>query len=315
MKTRIAIGVALGAVLLGSSAWAQRTVKRPTRATPPTFQPNDFSGVFFSDAVSQLQGEAPSLGNKTSESKTADSNTPSETDAPAVAGSGQWKSLISPASLEDLVKESKARLDGVITTPAKFAGGGVKSARREFTLLASTMAVISQYPDEIKWQNSSTYAQRVFARMASNCKVGTQPVFNEAKLRQQDLQTLLQGTKLAGTADEVGWADMADHGPAMQILDWALRENLAPNTSNEKLFRDNQEDVVKYSELVAMFGQILQQPGMNLADDEQYIQLAVAMTKAAQDVSKAARQNDAELARTAVGQIDQSCNKCHDSYR
>lgn len=148
-----------------------------------------------------------------------------------------------------------------------------------------------------------------------NCKVGTQPVFNEAKLRQQDLQTMLKGTKISGNADEVSWADSADRGPSMQILEWALRENLAPAINSDSKFRESQEDVLKYAELIAMFGQIVQQPGMTDADDEQYVQFAMSMTKAAQEVSQAARTKDAELARAAVGRIDQACSKCHEAYR
>jgi len=225
-----------------------------------------------------------------------------------------WKEIVSASTIEDLIKESKTRLDGLITTPAKFSGG-VVDARREFTLMASTMAVIAQYPEEIRWQSSSAYAQRVFARMAANCKVGTQPVFNEAKQRQQDLQNLIKGTKLNGTADEVTWADTADRGPTMQILEWALRENVIPATNNANKFRDSQEDVVKYAELIAMLGSIIQQPGMTDSDDAEYKQFAAVMTSAALDVAKAARTNDAELARTAVGRIDQACNKCHETYR
>jgi hypothetical protein len=317
----IALSAGLGSIVEG-----QRPAKRPTRATPPTFQPNDFAGVFFPQALEQLQGELPNKSGPTDGKPTGSpaengqpmgdgSDAATSDDAPGLKGAAIWKSIISPSTLEELVKESKGRLDGMITTPAKFAGGGVTSARREFTLLGSAMAVIVQYPEEVKWQSSSEYAKRVFARTAANCKVGTQPVFNEAKQRQADLQTLLKGTKLTGNAEEVAWTDIADHGPVMQILEWALRENLAPLTNNENKFKDGQDEVLKYAELVAMYGQILQQEGMNNADDEQYVQMASAMTRAALDLAKAAKSSDAELARSSTSRVDQSCNKCHESYR
>ena len=317
MKFRIFLALALFAALLGSMVLAQRPVKKPRRAAPPNFQPNEFSGIFFSDALSQLQGDRPSaqptLASITKSNTANDSNSV-DSSTNAATGNSMWKEIVSASTIEDLIKESKTRLDGLITTPAKFSGG-VVDARREFTLMASTMAVIAQYPEEIRWQSSSAYAQRVFARMAANCKVGTQPVFNEAKQRQQDLQNLIKGTKLNGTADEVTWADTADRGPTMQILEWALRENVMPATNNANKFRDSQEDVVKYAELIAMFGSIIQQPGMTDSNDAEYKQFAVVMTSAALDVAKAARTNDAELARTAVGRIDQACNKCHETYR
>lgn len=317
MKFRLLLGLVFCSILLGSTLLAQRSVKKPRRAAPPNFQPNDFSGIFFSDALSQLQGGMPTaqstLASNTKSNSANDSNGAGDSVSTA-SGNSVWKEIVSASSIEDLIKESKTRLDGIITTPAKFSGG-VADARREFTLMASAMAVIAQYPEEIRWQSSAAYAQRVFARMAVNCKVGTQPVFNEAKQRQQDLQNLLKGTKLSGTADEVSWADTADRGPTMQILEWALRENLTPITNNANKFRDSQDDVVKYAELIAMFGNIIQQPGMTDADDAEYKQFAVVMTQSALDVARAARTNDAELARTAVGRIDQACSKCHETYR
>jgi hypothetical protein len=234
---------------------------------------------------------------------------------PAAKGNDVWKQLISGPTVEDLVKESKSRVDGIITTPAKFASGGYGEARREFTLLGSLMGIIAQYPEDIRWKSSAPYARTAFARMAANCKVGTQPVYNEAKLRQQDLQDLLKGTKLNGTAEETSWADTADRGPTMQILEWALRDNLAPHTSNEDNFNNNLDEITKYSELVAAYAQILQQEGMTDADDETYRQFASLMLSAAKETLKAVKNKDAELARSAVAKIDQSCNKCHETYR
>ena len=317
MNLRVVFGWMLCSLVLGSTVVAQRTVKRHTRASPPNFQANEFAGIFFADAIGQLQGEMPD-----SQSLLAKSTSPStpgtkedNAEMPSETGNGIWKNLINGSTIEDLVKESATRLDGMLTTPAKFAGGGVVETRREFTLLAATMAVIAQYPEEIRWQPSAAFAQRIFARVAANCKVGTQPVFNEAKQRQADLQTMLKGTKISGNADEVSWADTADRGPTMQIMEWALREHLAPLTSSEAKFRDSQDEIMKYAELLAVFGQVIQQPGMTDADDKQYMEYAITMTKAAQEVSKAVRSKDAELARTAVGRVDQACSKCHETYR
>ena len=270
LKNRWRLGLVVVATTLvaGEISYAQKTVRKPERVPPPKFQPNDFTGVFFPDAVAQLQGKAPSAGGAVASDSPSDPSVESTEMEPAAKGNDVWKQLIAGQTIEDLIKEAKARVDGVITTPAKFAGGGYSEARREFTLLASMMAIIAQYPEEIRWKSSAPYARTVFARMAANCKVGTQQVFNEAKLRQQDLQDLLKGSKLTGTAEETSWADTADRGPAMQLLEWSLRENLAPNTNSEDSFSNNMEEVVKYAELIAAYGQILQLEGMTDADDE-----------------------------------------------
>ena len=301
-------------------AFAQKTLRKPDRAKPPKFQTDEFAGVFFPDAVAQLQGPA-SLGPQTPGGNVKNPANPSmsedgsDSENVVVAGNDVWKQLISGQTIEDLVKESKSRVDGVISTPAKFAGGGYAEARREFTLLGTLMAIIAQYPEEIRWKTSAPYARSAFARLAANCKVGTQQVFNEAKLRQQDLQDLLKGSKLNGNAEETSWADTADRGPTMQILEWALRENLAPSTNNEDNFNNGLDEITKYAELVAAYGQVLQLEGMTDADDETYVQFSRSMVDAAKETLKAVKNKDPELARSAVAKIDQSCNKCHETYR
>ena len=328
MRNRVTIKISsamlLAMFVLSSNSFGQKTVKRPSRATPPTFKSDEFSGVFFPDAVAQLQGDFPSTSSMAGESNdsaskngavaTGDSDTGASNAEGDNQGNAIWKTLITDSTIEDLVKESKTRLDAVITTPAGFAGSA-PIARREFTLLATIMAVVAQYPEEIRWQASAEYGRRIFANMADNCKVGTQVVFNQAKLRHQDLQTMLKGTKISGNAEEVSWDRTADRGPTMQIMEWALRENLTPITNSDSKFRSSQEEVIKYAELLAVLGQVVRQPGMTDADDPQYAQLAAAMSVASQEVTKAVRTNDAELARTAVSRIDQACNKCHESYR
>lgn len=313
--------VAIVGCLFHGMVWGQRQIKRYKRVTPPEFEAGQFDGIFFEDALAQLQGDRPTMANATNVMTTSRPQGESsaaiaaETSVQPGAGDSIWKSTISGESIEDLIKESKSKLDKVVTTPAKFAGGGFSEARKEFTLIATLMAIVVRYPEDIRWKNSAEYAQRVFARTASNCKVGTLPVFNEAKERHQALQDLLKGTKISGSADEVTWEDIADRGPTMQILEWALRENLAPNVNNEKQFKQSQADIIRYAELIAAYGIVLHQNGMTDADDETYVELSKSMVAAALDVRKTARSDDAEGARVAVGKVDQSCNKCHESYR
>jgi hypothetical protein len=314
-RFKVWLVIAVASTVFGSLAHGQRSVKRPIRATPPSFKADEFSGVFYEDAMAQLQGPMP-VGVVTVAKSSPNGITaslPPMTNASA-SGDAIWKDLISESSLEDLVKETKTRLDSLITTPAGFAGN-VTTVRREFTILATLMAVIAEYPDEIRWQSSSEYSRRIFARMADNCKVGTQPVFNEAKQRQADLQTLLKGTKLSGSAEEVSWEGTADRNPTMQIMEWALREKLAPLANNETKFKSNQDEIAKYAELLAALGQVIRKPGMVQADEEEYVQFAATMTSAAMDVTKGAKVGDAQMARTAIGRMDQACSKCHEANR
>jgi hypothetical protein len=216
-----------------------------------------------------------------------------------------------------LVKETKLRLDEIVTTPAKFSAGAFKDARRNFTLLATLFTVIELYPEKIKWQASAPVARARFSRVAANTKVGSAPAYNEAKMRLEDMNSMLKGSTLSDSspAAEIAWSDVADRIPSMQLLEWGFRDNLSSMVSSEDAFSQKQEEILKYAELIAMLGETLSQPGMTDGDDGDYQVFAKRMIEEATKVTQAVKLNNPTMAREAAGQIDQSCNACHSSYR
>lgn len=269
---------------------------------------------------SVLTGELPktksslqisSSPGSTSGSRAANGNTTSNENDPM-----GWKALISPTSLEDLVKGSKLRLDKVITTPTAFAGGGFNDARREFSLLALLFAIIENYPGDVRWKASSAAARGAMERTAANTKVGSRQVYDESKKRVQDLQTLLSGSPItAEVKTEIVWENLIDISPLMKLLEWAQDGQIAKMTASEELFKQNQEEIARMSELVAVLGRTTIFEGMPNADDTQFVDLAKEMIAQAQQINSAVQSGNAELARTASGKLGQSCITCHESYR
>jgi hypothetical protein len=299
--------------------FGQQVRKKPTRASAPTLAPQEFEGVFFADVQKQLVGPAPTSNAQGQGTLDMESGSPVNATSNNASSSENnlWKERISGQSIEDLVKEGKGRLDTFITTPSKFTGGSYKDARREFTLLAILFAAIEQYPEKIRWQASAALARGRFGRVAANTKIASTPTFNEAKLRMDDLSTLLKGSALTDSAPltELVWSDIADRVPSMQILEWALREHLNRYVSSEAEFKSHSEDILKYAELVALIGETLHQPGMTDADDAEYKSWSTKMVQEATKLSEAVKLNNPSMAREAAGQLDQSCNACHNTFR
>ncbi|GAB5401901.1 MAG: hypothetical protein Aurels2KO_01320 [Aureliella sp.] len=299
--------------LCAAPAMAQ---KKFSRSRPPSFKPSDYEGVFFDDVGSMLRGQLPSRQATLGSSAVANNSS----DKPAVAADANdplaWPKLIEPASLEDLIKGSKLRLDKVVTTPPAFIGGGYAVARREFSLLAILFSIIEEYPGEIRWQESAASARELLTQAAASAKIGTLPVFNQAKNRLLDLGDLTRGTKLAHEAKtELVWEDLADRSLLMQLLEWAHEEQLSDLVVDKETFSSNTDAIKRYAELVAALGKVNLIEGMPDADDDDYRELGLAMIKAAGDITVAVKTNDADAARKAAGQIGQSCSNCHDGYR
>jgi len=307
----------MGLVLVGVMH-AQQLRRKPMRAARPPLIPQEFEGVFFVDVLKQLVGQPPSASDLASSSTEADEVVTSDASGNSnSSGSAIWKERISGQSIEDLVKEGKRRLDSIVTTPAKFAAGSYKDARREFTLQAILFAVIEMYPEKVRWQNSATIARGRFSRMAANAKVATGPAFNEAKLRMEDLGTLLKGSPLNDTSPiaELNWSEIADRVPSMQVLEWAFRENLNRFVASEAEFKSHTDETLKFAELIGMIGETLHQPGMNDADDGEYKSWTSQMILEAKHIADAVKLNNPTMAREAAGQLDKACNACHNTFR
>ncbi len=298
---------------------------KPQRATAPDFKPADFEGVFFPNVKSVLKGELPgkqtaplaaTAASSTATTANAINANAEMSDNTASSGNVAWKDLISPTSLEDLIKGSKLRLDQVVTTPAAFAGGGYEEARKEYSLQALLFAIIETYPGDVRWKNSAGVARESFVRVAANTKVGSRQVYDEAKKRLLDLGDLLNGSQLSGEAkSDIDWSNLIDRAPMMQLLDWAQQDFVAPHSASESKFAENKEELQRYAELIAVLGQISLQPEMPDANDDDYQALAKEMVAQARQISLAVQTNNPELARQASGKLGQSCTNCHDNFR
>ncbi len=301
------------------SALAQR---KPERAEAPKFTNGQFKNIFFSNPAEQLKGPRPT-GQATASVK-SNAGTPKgkpevqSSDSPESATSDPlaWHNLISPTSLEDLVKDAKLRLDKVVTTPAAFAGGGFVGARRDFSLLALLFAIIEKHPGDVRWKNSAATARSLMARVASNSKVGSQQVYAEAKKRLQDLADLTNGTPLNGdNPGDVAWSQLMDRVPLMQLINWAQQEQLNGWTSNPSEFNKHRDEIQKLAELVAILGKASLIEEMPDAGNADYVEFAKEMIEHSRQLAEAAKTNNAELARQSAGKLGQSCVKCHDVYR
>jgi cytochrome c556 len=244
----------------------------------------------------------------------AQATTPSSP-APA-SGDSRWLQRISSGSLESLVKESKLRLDGIVTTPAKFAGGGYEDARREFTLLALLFAVIEDYPEEVRWQKSAALAKRKWARVAAGTKVGSPQAYNEAKLRLQDLAEMLNGNPLsdAGAAEEFVWSEAVDRAALMQTLEATLRERMVPLAGDPKAVKAQPEEFTQMAELIETIGESLKLPGMPEADQENYLKWCEEMIANAESLQQAVALGNSDGVKAASAKIDQSCTNCHNDF-
>jgi hypothetical protein len=297
-----------------STASAQSN-RKPPRAAPPKFVESDSSGIFYDDIRTKLTGAPPRIGTK--KTIALSGSTAKPTTSIASESTSKWPQQITATSIEDLAKAAKLRVDKLVTTPARYAGGVYAQARREFALLAMLFGIIEQYDGDVRWRTSATDARQLFARATENSRTGDSAAFNDAKARKQDLADLLRGTKIDSgmPKSDLVWSETVDRDSLMELLEWSLRDQLQPSLASESDFEKQSEAVRRFAELIAAMGVVAADPTMPDGDDDDYIAFANAMTSHAQEIVAAVDSNRWEDARAAMGQVDQSCSACHENYR
>lgn len=328
-----AVGLALALGWWTGGVFAQRA-RKPQRAQPPKFSGKEFAGAFFEDVSSVLQGTRPdgqvrqaiagaagapqagsSVSNPAAAGAANSAGGAGVTPGAAAGTAALWSQLISAATIEDTVKSAKLRLDQLVASPNKFAGGYVE-ARREFSLEALMFAIIENYPGDVRWKRSAPLARESLARMAANAKVTSPQAYKEAKQRLFDLGELLNGSNLEGNAStELVWSDVIDRVPLMQLLEWAQQGHINSFASSKENFEQHKEELQRYAELVAALGQTAIMDDMPDASDADYRAFAQQMIQEAGQIVLAVQTDNADLARQAAGNVGQACAKCHDSYR
>jgi hypothetical protein len=328
----VTLAVAGGIGLLGGpgTGEARGQTKGPKavrRAAAPKFTASDIKGVYFEDIFDGkvLAGDRPAnfgaaVAASAGRAAGGGGGAPAGGAASAGGGGGAgggWSKLISAATIEDEVKTLKQMVDKSVTTPTDFAGKGYKEARRNFMMLGMLFGIIGEYDGEVRWKPLAPTARDLFARTSSNAKVGTQQVYNEAKLRKTDLEDLLNGSLAVAANSEAkaAWGTVCDRSPLMQRLEMGLEPRLQQWTANKAEFNGKKAEILKEAELFVVMGHVLMQEGLDDADDAEYKGFCDMLKKAAQEVVDAVKLGNDEGARQAVGKISKSCADCHDKYR
>lgn len=298
---------------------AQTKTKGPIRrAQPPKFTKTD---PFFENAFeSALQGERPADLSKAVAARPATGGNPSATDPndpPPTSGGSGWASLISPTTLEDEIKAQKIQADMNVTTPSAFAGQGKEDARRDFSMVAVIFAIIAEYDGDVRWKKEAPSQRDQFARTAANAKVGTTSVYNEAKLRKQDLADLIggQSVEIKDAEPQAKWGELVNRSPLMQRMEASHDAKIKAWSSSDGEFKSNLEKLQHEAQIFAVIGEVLKKDGMEDADDEEYRKFAVMLIAGGKELAQACEDKNQAAASKAASTIAQSCDKCHESYR
>ena len=304
---------------LAPVALAQTKSKVVKRAQPPKF---DKVEGFYSDAFQEgLVGQRPANLSQAVAAATT-SGAPSVSPSPAggsagVAGSG-WGALISATTIEDEVKTLKLSVDQSITTPSDFAGKGHKTTRRDLSMLAMLFGIAGEYEGDVRWKKDAPAARDAFGRTAANAKVGTAQVFQEAKVRKEELQDLVGGGNPYSDKEaeaKANWKDVCNRAPLMQHLESIWEPRLKPLLADGAKFTANGPKLQHDAEIIAAMGEVLSKEGMADADSDEYKAFCAKLRDGAKAIIEGVKLKNFDAAARGSALINKACTDCHENYR
>lgn len=232
------------------------------------------------------------------------------------SGAG-WKDIISSDTLEGEIKNSVLAVADTVSSIGKF-NTGHRTTRKVYSVLAVCFAVIAEYDGDVRFKDKAAGMRDAVGRSASNCKVASQGAFNEAKLRFEDLQSLVRGSSVDVPAGEavVPYNDkVANRPPLMQRMEDALDRGLKPLTANKAEFDANKDKILHEAEVLRMLAKVIQDGSYEYADDESYIEHAVAIENECANIVSGLKTGDLQQVQSAVGGISKACSACHEFFR
>lgn len=309
---------ALLVALVPLSLMAQRTNQAPTERAPrPPWNQRDTTEIFFEDAFAEaLVGERPAHLQPETARKTLGSEQPTAaSDGAAGAAAARWSAVVSAQTLQSQIKATIQRLQQSIRSPARFAGGDFQQAQRQFGHAATLFKVVAEYDAAIQWQTSAVAACQRAARAAAACQDGSAPTYAVAKQTRDELQELLNGSRLEPVDQATDWHEVADRRHWMRWIDAATNQRIKSAASANGGLAAQAETIIRDAEMLQLIAHILAQEDMDDGLDDDYRQLCDELASAARELEQATRNGKHQRAAAAVSRIRQSCAACHEAYR
>ncbi len=304
-------------------ASGDRPPRRVQRAARPVFSARDQEGIFFADLFRDgLVGERPTMGGNQVAGTAGPASAAIPSAASPVAGesgggdSEKWSELVSREILENEIKLLQIQLDSQVTTPVRF-NTGYREAHHTFMMLATWFSVLHEFDGDIRWKADAPAVLASLVRAEVLSRNAGADAFRYSEQIKTALTDMIRGSSFSGQEkplETLVWPDTADRSEIMTRLA-ELSEELSGNSANEKDFQSAAEDNLHRASLVAALARVLNQSGMDNADDAGYRGLATEMERAAVELTQSIRTPNLANAQNALNRIEQSCDNCHGEWR
>jgi hypothetical protein len=179
--------------------------------------------------------------------------------------------------------------------------------------------VISQYDTDIRWKKDSLGLRQAFARASFNSKVSSDSAFKEAKLRSSNIADLVKGDppkELPEAEAKVSWNEVAYRPPLMRRMGAeGYSKALKAYTADKGAYNAHKDELLHEAQIVAVIAHVIQDPGFEFGDDENYRKFAKDLQTQAMETAEAIKADSFERTQAAATKVNQACTNCHGDFR
>jgi hypothetical protein len=294
---------------------AQPVQRSRGRVRPEAWQ--KLPNVFFVDAFREsLRGPRPA--DLTVPSKATPEPAVSTTPAATPSGGEGWSQVVPASVVEDEIKRLHMQLDALLRSERSFLSGDYLQVQRGLAQAAVWFAIVSQFDQPIRWQEGAGSVAALLSQGAQRCGSATGDAYRAAVQCQTILGDLIRGSpppSQPAPTPLTDWSQITARDPLMLRLQVAAEERLRPWSGDTQALGRYRPSIEHEAHVVSAFAQVLQQPGLEDAADQDYIHLSRQLRRAALQVTEGTRAQDPARVQSAVSNLRQACSACHDVYR
>ncbi|MFH5802849.1 hypothetical protein [Alienimonas sp. DA493] len=226
-----------------------------------------------------------------------------------------WGAVISAEDLRDEIKRARNELAAAVGTVAAF-NRMQTDLPEEAAVLAAMAQITAEHPGRVPWKENADAVRTLAVRVGEAAGSRGRTARDEARASFDPLDSILGGNPPPdGAVAEFDRQLDAPRGTLMQRMGDALKY-LQQEAPDAAALTDHGDDLARQAAVLAALGRFTADEAYDNAAEPDYQQWATALTAAANDAVRAARETkDYAAFRAAVDRAAATCADCHGAYR
>ena len=284
--------------------------------------------AFFDQPYTVASNAAPIGGNAspttvaamtpaTSDASPEMVETPTSTDAPVSAGSGDsLAELISETELDTEVKSIRNYLNENLQSVSNYNSSMLMIPPKAATL-GALAGVAMEHPNSVSWKDDAKYIRDLAKQMNSDA-LRSGPKDQKRLLGlYESVSDTLNRSRPAGL-EEPPESDGFSEVSEMRLLMHRMEESekrMKTEAGTDSALASRKEMVTHEAAMMATLAKIVTLPGYGYEDDDMFKEFALDVVKSAIAIKSAAESNDFAAYELSLTKVTTTCSNCHSEYK